>query len=172
MRMRHPERGFTLIELMTVVAMIAILTVTLASVAGGKGAGKPRTTADRITGMIQFARLRAVSQRRYHMVRIEPNVISVWAADDTGFAAPAYNNPIIQGMDIPSGVVVWNVDTATDAASGSSPTQSTSFTFDITFKPDGSSSGGTVFLTDNQQESKFRVFVYKTTGAALSRENW
>ena len=90
--------------------MIAILTVTLASDAGGKGAGKPRTTADRITGMIQFARLRAVAQRRYHMVRIEPNVISIWAADNTGFSTPAYTNPMIQGMDIPSGVVVWNVE--------------------------------------------------------------
>jgi hypothetical protein len=40
------------------------------------------------------------------------------------------------------------------------------------FKPDGSSTGGTIYLTDPQTSSKHRIFVFRVTGNSLAREGW
>ncbi len=173
-RRQRSQQGFTLIELMTVVAIIAILTVVLVGASNGTGAGTPRTTADRVTGMIQFARLRAQAQRKNHRVLVQNNAVFVFEATTTGFAGNTFTD-IVQSMDIPSGVVVWNAEVPVRATSGQNPTQNASLVFNIDMRPDGSSTGGTVYLTDAKMQTgsdRFRVFVYKTTGSALSREVW
>jgi len=170
--MRTPQRGFTLIEMMTVLAIVAILTTTLVGLSSSSGAGTPTTTADNLTGIMDLARLRAASKRRIHRVLINNNVLSIWEADATGFGTATYTGPSVQGSDVPSGVVVWNALTVINAGGGANPAQDTALAFGIDFKPDGSSTGGTVYLTDNNTASKYRVFVYRATGTALARDGW
>lgn len=172
---RRRQRGFTLIEMMTVIAIIALITVSLASMSSNSGASTPLLTSDRITGMIQFARLRAEARRTIHQVQVTTTSVSVWeatyAAGKSGFA-PTTGFLLVQTMDIPSGVVVFAADPTVQSAGGATPVQNANLPLSINFKPDGQSTGGTVFLTDMSTLSKFRVFIYKTTGTAMSRENW
>lgn len=169
------QRGFTLIELMTVLAIVAILTTALATLSSGAGEATPAQTSDRLVGMMGFARLRAEAKRTTHRVRVEPDVVSVWAKDTPGFAATTYEAQPISSMGVPGGVILWNAQN-TFAAAGANPAQSTSFIVDIEFRPDGSSTGGMVYLIDSAANANFsakhRVLVYALTGNAQTREGW
>lgn len=181
---RSAQRGFTLIELMTVLAIIAILTAVFASMAS-PGAGTPRTSAEETVGLIQMARLRAESQRVIHRVRFESTqVISVWesvvsAGDPTpviGFTTPVFYQ-LVQSQTLPANAFLFAGSTSTLSGTGNSPgAVGTGLPLDITFYPDGSSSGGTVFISDQSQSTTntpgFRVFVFTATGGALAREVW
>ncbi len=182
-RAHRRQRGFTLIEMMTVLAIVAILTVGFASMAS-PGQGNPRTSSEEVSGMLQFARLRAESQRVIHRVRFESTqVVSIWesvvsAANPTpvvGFATPV-QYALVQQLTLPGNAFLFAADPATLAGSGNVPVLNANLPFDITFKPDGSSTGGTVFFSDQSQATLsspgFRVFVYKATGGALAREVW
>lgn len=171
------QRGFTLIELMVVLAIVTILTVSLATLSSGSSA-TPRSGSEQVTGMVQFARLRAEARRQRHQVVITNTTVQVQEAVDAsgdptvGFATPA-SYDVIQEMEVPGGVVMWNVDTTTvNNNGGANPSQNTSLNATIEFKPDGSSTGGTIYLTDPATSSKYRIFVFRATGTAMARENW
>jgi hypothetical protein len=38
------------------------------------------------------------------------------------------------------------------------------------FKPDGSATGGTIFIGDSRKQ--YRILVYKATGGIRARETW
>jgi hypothetical protein len=164
---------------MIVVAIIAVLTAVFATMSGS-GAGTPRTTADRITGLVQFAKLRAEARRTTHRVRFEAGVVSIWEATTVGFGTPVFvtttlNPEYVQAMDIPTGVIIHSASSTTLPLSGNTPlTQGTGLPYDLDIKPDGSTNGGTLFITDTRDSTteRFRVFFYKVTGTALSRELW
>ncbi|MBA2540758.1 MAG: prepilin-type N-terminal cleavage/methylation domain-containing protein [Deltaproteobacteria bacterium] len=170
-RRRRSQRGFTLIELMTVIAIIAIVTVTLASMSTG-GKTTPATISDQVTGMLQFARLRAESRRTSHRVQFTATTVAIYENTASGFAVMSAAPNLVQSLEIPTGVVLWAADPATKTSAGTNPAQNTSLPFNIDFRIDGQSTGGTVFLTDPQTSKKHRIFVYKTTGSAMARESW
>lgn len=180
MRARAPQRGFTMIELLVVMGLVALLA-TLALSTGDKSTGNPRNTAQTINSTLSFARLRAISTRRIHRVKVEPNVISVWvdACTNCGFTTPT-SYELIESAAIPSGTVVWDATCQVPTCSsntifktpGANPTQNTSLNADFDFRPDGSSTGGTIFVTDPQGMDRHRVLVYRATGSSYTRDAW
>jgi hypothetical protein len=148
------------------------------------GAGTPRTSSEEITGMLQFARLRAESNRVIHRVRFESTqVVSIWnatvsASDMTpqvGFGT-AGGWDLVQQMTLPANAVLFGVATASYASGGApTPTANQNLPYDIEFYPDGSvkNNGVTIFIGDTFTNStKFRIAVFRTTGGAIAREGW
>ena len=67
---------------------------------------------------------------------------------------------------------IWNVDNTVKSSSGNTVTMNASLNTTMTFKPDGSSSGGTIYVTDNAHAKEYRVLVYKATGSSYAKQTW
>lgn len=174
MRRQQSQRGFTLIELMVVVAIIAIVSTLIISISSRTYGSNAKNASDQIVSTLNLARMRAVSTRTIHRAVISPNDIQIWAENRTGFVSDgvATNDPFVSRTTIPHGVSVWNASsTVYGTASGTSPTQNTALSVSFTFKPDGSSSGGTLFVRDTN-DSQYRVLIYRATGSVYARETW
>lgn len=179
---RSAQRGFTLIEMMTVLAIIAVLTALFAGMAS-PGAGTPRTSSEEAVGVLQFARLRAESTRVIHSVKFDSNqTISVWEAtvstsDPTpvvGYATPVAWG-LVQNITLPANAKLFAAYPTTYAAGAvPGPTLNANLPFEIQFYPDGGTNkGATILIGDqNTNSTAFRIAVFRTTGGAIAREGW
>jgi len=170
------QRGFTLLELMIVVAIIGFFSALLISLSSRTYGANSKNTADQVAAMFGMAKTRAISTRRIHRVLITPNDMQIWASDTTGMSddSDMSDDSYVSRLSLGNGVSFWNVDTSTVYGSSppsTSPTKNASLSTTLVFKPDGSSSGGTVYLFDTAG-SKYRLPVYKVTGSVFSRAGW
>jgi prepilin-type N-terminal cleavage/methylation domain-containing protein len=172
MMKQRSQKGFTLVELMVVVAIIAILSVFLFGVSGRQYGANPMAVSDKIAATMNWVKMRAVATRRIQTVEVKPNEILIWQSDITGFAASAGTPQFVQRISIPANVSIWQVDGIAHASTGNSVSQNTALDVDITFKPDGSSSGATMYVTDMGHHYEYRVLIYKFTGASYARQTW
>lgn len=169
------QRGFSLIELMVVVAIVAILSSVMFGLASRPYAANAQNMSEQIVSTMQFAKMRAVSTRRIHYVQITPSYIAVWASKNTGFATCTNTNPdlcwdYVEKLTIPNGVKIYDVNASTITGTGTSVTANTTLDYAMKFKPDGSATGGTIFIADSRKY--FRILVYKATGGVRAHETW
>lgn len=163
------QSGFTLIELMVVVAIIGVIAVLAVDIGGSPA--NASTTSDRVAGSLGFARMRAMATRTTHRVQVESQTVSLWRATTTGLAAPVgWQRLSIESL--PKQTKVWNALSTVAATATGGPTENAAVLMTIDFKPDGTATGGTVYVTDNRARRKYRVLVYRATGGTYIRENW
>jgi prepilin-type N-terminal cleavage/methylation domain-containing protein len=167
------QRGFTLVEMMVVVAIIGILAGFVFSVSSRPVGASARTASEQIVSMIDFAKLRAASTRRIHRVQVEPRRVSIWVLSVTGLVIPAGPPPtwtLVQTLTIPRGVAIWDATAGATATTGGSATENTSLVYDLDVRPDGQATATTLWVTDGRHN--FRVLTYGITGSTRAREFW
>jgi len=170
---RRSESGFTLIELMVVVAMIAVISAILFGVGSNRQGGNAQNVADQTVSALNMARTRAVTTRRIHRVEILAGEMRVWASTTTGFATPT-TWAFVQRYTVPNNVKWWAAESNIRTTTGNTPTQGAGLTYNMDYKPDGSATGGTIYVNDSQGSAgrRYRVLVYRATGSAYARSTW
>jgi prepilin-type N-terminal cleavage/methylation domain-containing protein len=164
-------RGFTLLELMVVIGIVAVLSSMVISVSGTAYGANASSVGDQLTSALGLAKLRAISTRRITRVEVRAQTATVWQSTQTGLVAPTAWQ-FYQTFTIPKGVTVWNAATTVYADAGATVSQNPDVDFMVDFKPDGSSTGGTIFVTDTRNAHPMRVLVYRATGSAYARASW
>lgn len=173
------QRGFTLVELMFVVAIIGILAGLMFSVAPRPYDANAEVISSQVSGMFVYARTRAVSTRKVHRVSFDTDattgeqILELDAAPSTGMATPTSGWQVVEIKRVPKSAIIWSVDTSAVTTTGATPAQDTNLPYDVVFKPDGSATASTIYITDRGASPRYyRVLVYHVTGSSYAREVW
>ena len=164
------QGGFTLIELMIVVAIIGVVSYMLLSLSSRTYGANSKNVADSVSATLNAIRSRSIATRRIQRAFVKTTEILVWESDTTGLTDDndASDDRFVLREAIPSGVTVWNVDSSSSATN---PSQNASVNYEIRFKPDGSSNGGTIFLIDTNSK-QYKLPIYTYTGSVFARAGW
>jgi len=168
---RSAQRGFTLVELMVVVAIIAILGGLLISASSRPVGASARNTSEQLVSTINFAKLRAAATRRIHRIQIEPQRVSVWVLSTPGLVIPGVPSwSMIQNVTIPTGVKIWEATAGATTGTGNTQTENTGLLYALDVRPDSQATATTIWVTDGLHQ--FRVLTYRVTGGTYAREFW
>jgi len=171
MHARSHTRGFTLVEMMVVVAIVAILSGLLISTSSRPVGANARNMSETIVSTINFAKLRAGATRRVHTVQVTTSQLAVYACANTGLVCASPPGDLIQQVRVAKGVTILNTSTALFPTGGGAPSAPGSpLNSALAIRPDGQATAMTIFLTDTKDS--WRVLVYHVTGGAYARQGW
>jgi len=156
---------------MVVVAIVSVLAGLLIGVNGTAYGASASSVGDQLTSAFGVAKLRSISIQRYTSIEVKNRTATLWQSSQTGLVAPT-TWQYCQTFTIPNGVTVWDGSATVYASPGATVSQNLSVDFAIDFRPDGSSTGGTVFVTDTRNAHPTRVLVYRATGSSYARSGW
>jgi prepilin-type N-terminal cleavage/methylation domain-containing protein len=171
------QRGFTLVELMIVLGIILVLASVLWGVSGRQQNANSEIIAEQVAATFTYARTRAISTRKVHKVRIYTSgteqAMLLTAYSTTGMSAPTSTSfQTLEYKRIPRSAIVWAASAGVVSA-GAVPSQNTALDYTLTFKPDGSATASTIYITDRDTTmKKYRVVVYNVTGSVYARNTW
>lgn len=136
------QRGFTLIEIVVVVGLIALLTAVIAgTVVGGLGGAKVRAASKDLIAALRFTRSQAVVKREAQVLVLDVE-------------RRAYKVPGRDWVELPKDMQL-SMLTAAQEQVGEGVAQ-------IRFFPDGSSTGGNIELS--RGEAVWRIDIAWLTG--------
>ncbi len=164
------QSGFTLTELMIVVALLGILTaIAVAASSGGKD--RSRGFADQMAGELETARLRALASRRWHRITFTPTGATLDQSTTTGMALPtAYQT--VGLITAPAAVRIVAMANTTLLAPTTEPAAGSGLAGEIVFAPDGTSVARTLWVSDRQDYAPYRIALFGATGHARVYEGW
>lgn len=165
---RRAPRGF-LVEMMVVIAIVAVLSGVMISIS--RSAYGANAISDPLTSALGFARLRAIATGRYTHVEVKARAATVWQSTHPGVVTPTAWQ-FCQSFTIPNDATVVDGATAAYARPGMTGSQNPSVSFTIDFRPDGASTGGTLFVIDAATAGPHRRAADRGAGPAYARTSW
>jgi len=177
------QRGFTMVEIVIVmVIMSLVLAFAGPRIAKSLGGLTLKTTANKVSGILRFARSQAVATGTLHsvifdidrhtvyVVEIRPPAEDAPETDETGDAPPGPPEsdeplsvkPRTKRYRLPREVLVTRVTVGSDSRTESEP----GGIYQIAFYPNGTSQGAEIVLSD-EQEREVLIRVDFLTGSAV-----